>query len=277
MRKKRALSTCLYPVGAFCRVTLLLHLFRAAIRKWSLAMRGFGLLWWHPHIFLSGVCSSEVSKLTVPEPLHIFYWCHRSRSQVSQTGWAVFSFLDRIVQSLQLLSLAEKEEWQNRAVWWQAQGGTPRGMWAVTKHCHLGLCREEGKTQSVMKFWTLAETAADISEAPMANRSSSSTEIWKNKHGYLTLSLLFKYPCDVADSIWKFRFSLPGKHDMINDTLGIDLVRMGWIAARLRSPQCNAHHRCAQLLLVSAVRGVSPARKLQEGAALKGAGRIAHI
>lgn len=99
----------------------------------------------------------------------------------------------------------------------------------------------------------------------------------KNKHRCLTLSLLFKYPCDIADSIWKFRFSLPGKQNIISDTLDIDLVCMGQIAVCLRSPQCNAHHHCVQLLLASAVRGVSPTRKLQEGASLKGAGRIAHI
>lgn len=41
---------------------------------------GFGLLW-HPHVSLAGVCSSEVSKLTVPEPLRIFYWCRWPKRQ----------------------------------------------------------------------------------------------------------------------------------------------------------------------------------------------------
>lgn len=41
---------------------------------------GFGLFW-HPQLFLAGVCSSEVSKLTVPEPLHIFYWCRWLKHQ----------------------------------------------------------------------------------------------------------------------------------------------------------------------------------------------------
>lgn len=200
-------------------------------------------------MFLACACSSEDSKLKPPwaSAFSTGITGPNARSQTSQMSWAMFLFLAWIVQSLQLLSVVEKEGWQNRVVWCHAGGETPQGMWVITKRYHVGPFREEKENKSVMcdsgpsqrKEQTCRKHPWSIVASAALRSKRISMDIWP-------CPLLFQYYCYVADSIWKFRFSLPGKHNMIDDTLGIDLVCTGQIAGCLRSPQCNARHHCAQ-------------------------------